>query len=123
MRRAFILTLAGCILLAGCTTGGGRKPPAATPKKPDAVTPSPFTVIGHVLNFDASTGNVIIDVAPYTVLPLGFSDLIMVTRTQDLRPTSKLHASPYLRGHILGAKLLAGRPNEGDEVVIPPATR
>jgi hypothetical protein len=123
MRRAFIITLTGCLLLAGCATGGGRKPPAATAQKSKAITPSPFTVIGHVLNVDASTGNVIIDVSPYTVLPLGFSDLIMITRTQDLRPTSKLHASPYLRGHILGAKLLAGRPNEGDEVVIPPATR
>ncbi len=122
MRRAFIVTLVGCLLLAGCATGSGRKRDAAT-KKTDTLAQSPFSVVGHVLTVDAKTGNVIIDVAPYALLPLNFSGLIMVTRTQDLRPTSKLEASPYQRGHMLGAKLLAGRPSEGDEVVIPPAAR
>lgn len=122
MRRAFIFTSAGCLLLVGCATGGvGKRDPAT--KKTDTLAPSPFSVVGHVLTVDAKTGNVIIDVAPYTILPLNFPGLILVTRTQDLRPTSKLEASPYLRGHILGAKLLAGRPNEGDEVAIPPDTR
>jgi len=121
MRRAFILTL-GCLLLAGCATGtGGKKQPA--PAKASTVIPSPFVVVGHVLDVDAATGNVIIDVAPYAVLPADFSGKIMLTRTEDLRPTAKIEASPYLRGHILGAHLLAGRPGIGDEVVIPPATR
>ncbi len=121
MRRAFIL-MPGCLLLAGCATRTGSKPPASA--KPAAVIPSPFAVVGHVLDVDASTGNVIIDVAPYAVMPADFSGKIMLTRTEaDLRPTAKLEASPYLRGHILGAHLLAGRPNIGDEVVLPPATR
>jgi len=122
MSRAFILML-GCLLLAGCATRTVGKPPAPTVKA-GAVAPSPFWVVGHVLDVDATTGNVIIDVAPYAVLPADFSGKIMLTRAEaDLRPTAKLQASPYLRGHILGAQLLAGRPNPGDEVVIPPATR
>ena len=121
MRRAFILGL-GCLLLAGCAHGGGRKPAAAAPK-PSAITPSPFAVVGHVISADAGTGNVIIDVAPYAVLPPDFAGKIMLARTDELRPTANLQASPYLRGHILGARLLAGRPNPGDEVVIPPLTR
>lgn len=118
MRRAFILGL-GCLLLAGCAAGGGRKP---SPAKASSVSPSPFTVVGHVIAVDAATRNVIIDVAPYAVLPPDFSGKIMLARTEDLQPTARLQASPYLRGHILGARLLAGRPNAGDEVVFPPAT-
>ncbi|MFA6287524.1 MAG: hypothetical protein WC661_09080 [Opitutaceae bacterium] len=122
MRRAFILML-GCLLLAGCATRTGDKPPSPVVKS-GGVIPSPFAVVGHVLDVDANTGNIIIDVAPYTVLPADFSGKIMLTRTEaDLRPTAKLEASPYLRGHILGAHLLAGRPNIGDEVVLPPAER
>ncbi len=120
MHRAFLLALV-CLLPAGCATSGGHKPSADA--KSDALTPSPFVVVGHVLAFDPSTANVIIDVAPYAVLPLGFDGLNMLARTDDLQPTAKLQASAYLRGHTLGARLLAGRPNIGDEVVIPPATR
>ena len=120
MRRAFILGLG--LLLAGCVHGGGRKPPAAA-SKPAAIAPSPFTLVGHVMSVDADAGNVIIDIAPYAVLPPDFAGKIMLARTDELRPTAKLQASPYLRGHILGARLLAGRPNPGDEVVIPPSTR
>ena len=122
MGRVFILGL-GCLLLAGCSTGGGRKPAAVAPSKPESVTPSPFAAVGHVISVDAGTGNVIIDVASYAVLPPDFVGKIMLARTDELRPTAKLQASPYLRGHILGAKILAGQPNAGDEVVIPPATR
>jgi len=120
MRRAFILML-GCLLLAGCATRTGGKTHA--PAKAAPVSPSPFAVVGHVLDVDATTGNVIIDVGPYTVLPADFAGKIMLARTEDLRPTAKLEASSYLRGHMLGARLLAGRPGIGDEVVIPPTTR
>ncbi|HTJ77754.1 MAG TPA: hypothetical protein VL357_02055 [Rariglobus sp.] len=120
MRRAFILIL-GCTLLAGCATSGGHKTQAAP--KAAALEPSPFAVVGHVISADLGVGNIIIDVSPYAVLPLGYDGMIMFARTDDLHPTAKLQASHYLRGHILGARLLAGRPNIGDEVVIPPATR
>jgi len=120
MRRALILTL-GCALLVGCVTDAGHKTPAAP--KAGALEPSPFTVVGHVIAVDMSVGNVIIDVAPFAVLPLGYDGIAMIARTDDLRPTAKLEASSYLRGHTLGARLLAGRPNIGDEVVIPPSTR
>lgn len=120
MRRAFILVL-GCLLLAGCATRTKTK--ASPPAKAAIIAPSPFVVVGHVISVDMATRNVIIDVAPFTVLPLGFSGRIMLARSEDLRPTAKLQASPYLRGHILGASLLAGHPHEGDEVVFPPPTR
>ena len=122
MHRAFLLALV-CLLPAGCATSGGHKASAAATAKADALTPSPFVVVGHVLAFDASTGNVIIDVAPYAVLPLGFDGLTLLARTDDLQPTAKLQASAYLRGHTLGARLLAGLPAIGDEVVSPPAAR
>lgn len=121
MRRAPTFALF-CLLLAGCATGGGRKPAESTTKA-GAIAPSPFVVVGHVLAVDFSTMNVVIDVAPYAVLPFDFDGKILLARTEDLRPTAKLQASPYLRGHTLGARLLAGRPNAGDEVVIPPTSR
>jgi len=119
MRRALIILL-GCALLAGCASGGGRKPAAP---RADALAPSPFTVVGHVIAVDLGVRNVVIDVAPYAALPFNFDGMIMVARTENLQPTAKLQASHYLRGRILGARLLAGRPNIGDEVVITPPAR
>jgi hypothetical protein len=121
MRRAF--TFALCVLtLAGCATHRGRTPATAAGHA-DAPAPSPMQVVGHVIAVDPRTLDVIVDVAPYAVLPTDFERRILLTRTEDLQPTARLQASPYLRGHTLGTRLLIGRPNVGDEVVLPPAAQ
>ena len=124
MRRAFMFALCS-LLLAGCTAPGGgksvQKSPAATNASP-SLSPSPMQIMGRVIAVDLRTLNVIIEVSPFAVLPGDFARRILITRTDDLRATAKLQSSPCLRGRILGARMLAGRANMGDEVVIPPAT-
>jgi hypothetical protein len=77
-------------------------------------------VLGRVIAIDSRTLFVMIEVAPHAVVPANFNDRILISRLDDLRPTARLQASGYLRGRILGARSLAGRPQVGDEVVFAP---
>ncbi len=123
MRCAFTFALCS-LLLAGCTTTGGHKPTSSdknTSATSSAILPSPMQIVGRVIAVDLRTLNVIIAVSPFTVLPGDFARRILITRTDDLRATAKLQCSPYLRGRTLGARILVGRANVGDEVVMPPA--
>jgi hypothetical protein len=79
-------------------------------------------VVGRVIAVDLSSLSVVIDLAPYAVLPAGFAGQTLIARRLDLAPTARMQASPYLRGRTLGARLLAGRPQIGDEVVFAPPT-
>lgn len=125
MRRALSLALCS-LLLAGCVSRGTKsaRPPGDTPAAAaPALVPSPVQIVGRVIAVDLPALTAIVDVYPYTNLPADFAGKIMISRTDDLRPTARLEASPYLRGRTLGARLLAGRPQVGDEVVIVPAGR
>jgi len=129
MRRAFTFALCS-LLLAGCATGGKTSAPkggatetaaASPPAKSTQVVPGPVEVVGRVIAIDPRSLTVVIDVAPYASLPATLAGRVLITRTDDLRPTARLESSPYLRGRTLGARMLAGKPQIGDEVVIAPA--
>ena len=125
MRRACALTLV-CLLLAGCFTRGRNQTPnpaGGRGAKPDAnaPVPSPSLVVGRIISIDAQRLGVIIEVGPYVELPIDFASRILIARTNELRPTARLQSSAYLRGRILGTRLLAGSPQVGDEVVCTPA--
>lgn len=123
-RRALFLALCS-LLVAGCATRGGG-PSAATSadaaSEAPATVPGPVHVVGRIIAVDARALSVMIELGPYTVLPRKVDGRILVSRLDDLRPTARLQASPYVRGRILGARMLAGRPNVGDEVVFLPET-
>ncbi len=126
MRRAFLLALCS-LLIAGCAThgtkstakGGDGNASSAHPQAARTVS-GPVQVVGRVIAVDLRSLTAIIEVAPYAVIPVNFSTRILISRQDDLQPTARLQASPYLRGRTLGARLLAGRPQVGDEVVFAP---
>ncbi len=126
MRRALIPALC-CLLLAGCATRASK--PASdsaglgTPEQsgqPARTVPGPVQVVGRVIAVDFRTLTVIIETARYAIVPPDFSGRVLIARKDDLRPTARLQASPYLRGRTLGTRLLAGQPQIGDEVVFAP---
>ena len=124
MRRACALALS-CLLLAGCATLGRNSSPDITSTsgskaKTNATLPSNSLVIGRIISFDPRSLSVVIEVGAYAVLPPDFATRILVARTADLTPTARLQSSVYLRGRILGTRLLAGTPHVGDEVVCVP---
>jgi hypothetical protein len=126
MRRAFTLALCS-LLLAGCFTRG-IKPDAkgdgglATPSQSARTIPGPVQVAGRVAAVDLRSLTVIVELAPYTAMPGNFNGSTLIARRDDLKPTARLQASPYLRGRTFGARLLAGQPQVGDEVVFAPAS-
>ncbi len=123
MRRASILALCS-LLLAGCATRGSNTAKGGAASSPSSqatrTLPSPVHVIGRVIAIDPRTLFVMVEAPPYTPIPADFNGRILISRTDDLRPTARLQASPYLRGRMLGTRLLSGRPQVGDEVVIAP---
>lgn len=125
-QRALIFALCS-LLLAGCATRGSKfSAGASDSSKPDApadasrTVPGPVQVLGRVIAVDMRTLSVIIDLAPYVSLPGDFATRPLITRRDDLQPTARLQSSPYLRGHTLGTRLVAGQPQIGDEVVFLP---
>jgi len=125
MRRAFILALC-CLLAAGCASRGNKSAAgsaggAGPAVQPAATVPGPVQIVGRVLAVDLRTLAVIVELAPYAVLPADFNGRILISRQDNLRPTARLQASPYLRGRTLGTRLQAGRPQVGDEVVFAPS--
>jgi len=122
------LALALCaLLLAGCATRGSKSPASdGTPSKPKEsadsgrTIPGPVQVLGRVIAVDLRTLSVVIDLAPYVEIPFDFATRQLITRRDDLQPTARLQSSPYLRGRTLGARLIAGQPQVGDEVVFLP---
>lgn len=123
MRRASLLALC-CLLVAGCASRGDKAPPKADAgaTKPGATVPGPVLVVGRVIAVDLRTLSVIVELGPFVTLPPDFATRPLIARRDDLQPTARLQSSPYLRGRTLGARLVAGRPQIGDEVVFPSAS-
>jgi hypothetical protein len=124
MRRAFLFAL-GVLLLAGCSHFGRKSPVAGDLARPGTlgskeVGPSPVQVVGRIVAIEPTRASVVVEVGVYAVLPTDFAKRILISRTDDLRPTARLQSSAYLRGRMLGTRLLAGRPQIGDEVVLAP---
>lgn len=124
MRRAFFLALC-CLLVAGCASRGDKSPAKADAgaPKPVATVPGPVQVVGRIVAVDLRTLTVIVELGPFVTLPADFATRPLVSRRDDLQPTARLQSSPYLRGRTLGTRLVAGRPQIGDEVVFPPPTQ
>jgi hypothetical protein len=121
MQRASIFALCS-LLFAGCATTGSKPTtvgdtPVATPS---VTVPAPTQVVGRIISVDMRELAVVIEVPPFEMLPPDYSGRVLVSRLDDLRPTARMQASPYLRGRTLAARLLAGRPQVGDEVVFAP---
>jgi hypothetical protein len=133
MNTRLLLHLALCtLLLAGCATRGSKsRAPADTDSEaksnasagPSRTVPGPVRVLGRVIAVDLRTLSVVIDLAPYVELPFDFTTRQLITRRDDLQPTARLQSSPYLRGRTLGARLIAGQPQVGDEVVFLPVAQ
>lgn len=133
MRRASTLALCS-LLIAGCATRGSKsstaggdgekdKPTATSAAATGPVTPGPVQVLGRVIAVDQRTLSVIVDLAPYVVLPSDFATRQLIARRDDLQPTARLQSSAYLRGRTLGTRLIAGQPQVGDEVVFLPVAQ
>jgi hypothetical protein len=123
MLRACALVL-GCLLLAGCASLGRKAPADAglTPKvSATTTTASSALVVGWIIGIDPSSKSVLVEVGSFTVLPSDFATRILIARTDDLRPAARLQSSSFLRGRILGTRLITGSPQVGDEVVCAPA--
>ena len=123
MLRVCALAL-GCLLLAGCSSLG-RKAPSdiATGSKTKAMTLafSSALVVGRVIAIEPSSKSVLVEMGAFTVLPPDFAARILISRSDDLRPTARLQFSSYIRGRILGTRFIDGGPHIGDEVVCVPA--
>jgi len=123
MLRACALAI-GCLLLAGCFSLGRKAPSdTATGSKVKAMTValSSALVVGRVIAIEPSSKSVLVEMGAFTVLPPDFATRILITRTDDLRPTARLQSSSFIRGRILGTRLIAGAPHVGDEVMCEPA--
>lgn len=118
MRRVCALALS-CLLLAGCSTLGRNSGPndSKSAGAKSATLPSASVVVGRISSIDVPSLSVLIEVGAFAALPPDFAKRTLISRTNDLTPTARLQSSSYLRGRILGARLLAGAPRVGDEVV------
>jgi ABC-type Fe3+-hydroxamate transport system substrate-binding protein len=129
LRSLTLLLALSSVLLAGCATRGskstapgGADAGAKTDAAPDLTrtVPGPVQVLGRVVALDMRTLSVIVELAPYAVLPGDYATRQLIARRDDLQPTARLQSSPYLRGRTLGTRLVAGKPQVGDEVVFLP---
>ena len=111
------------LLLDGCSTRHA-KPDAkgAEPASQSGRTvPGPVQVVGRIIAIDLRSLTVVVELSPYTTLPADYSGRVLISRLDDLQPTARLQATPYLRGRTLGTRLVAGKPQMNDEVVFAPA--
>lgn len=116
LRRTYIVIapMAACFLLGAC---------ASAPQKPAAVlaegalVPSPRLIVGRVIAVDAARRHAIVELGGDAPAAAATEGAELMTRTEDLRETSRLRASRQLRGRILGATVASGQPAQGDEVV------
>ena len=116
--------LVGMLLLTSCGhLARTSRVPSPAPLPAGALLPSQNLLVGRVIAVDLGRGFAFVELAsssPSAALADGSQ---LVARTDDLRETARLSPSRYVRGRTLGAKILSGQPNPGDEVAIPPATR
>ncbi len=75
--------------------------------------------VGHVVSVDEPARTAIVEFSRYATLPGSPDGATLFARDRDLRPVARLEGTPYLRGLILGVKIVEGRPVVGDEVVVP----
>ena len=110
---AFVPFFTGCGLFS---TKVPTKPAPAV-LSAGALLPSPRLIVGRVIAVDESRRLAFVELAPDAPQAALVDGTELSVRTLSLRDTARLQTSPYVRGRTLGAKIMAGQPSPGDEVV------
>lgn len=106
-------------LFAGCSffsTTPSTKP-APTVLSAGGLLPSPRLIVGRVIAVDEARRFAFVELAPDAPQAALIDGTELSVRTLALRDIARLQTSPYVRGRTLGAKIMAGQPSPGDEVV------
>jgi hypothetical protein len=113
-----LLLLALVSTTSGCQWLFRSKPaPVAPPTVVEPLAPSPRLLVGRIFSVDVPRRFAFVELAadaPPAAVAEGGE---LIARTLDLRETSRLRVSRYLRGRTLGTTVEAGQPTAGDEVV------
>ena len=93
-------------------------PPGSPPVLTEgALVPSPRLIVGRIVAIDAAHSFAFIELASDAPSAATTDGVELIARTLELRETGRLQASRYVRGRTLGARIVAGQPTPGDEVV------
>ena len=82
-----------------------------------ALAPSSRLIVGRVIAVDPKQGSAVVELAADAPQGSLMAGTELIARTLDLRETARIQVSPYVRGRILGTKIVGGQPSPGDEVV------
>jgi hypothetical protein len=120
MKLVAITVVLAAILFSGaaCRQMPAPPPRAAPVALPaDALAPSPRLIVGRVVAVDPAQGFAFVELVADAPPAATARDTELVARTLELRETATLRTARYLRGRILGTRVVAGAPSVGDEVV------
>ena len=104
------------LICCGCATVETESSPSGTPRgirSPLAASENP--VVGTVVWSDPVAREAVVRLSDATPLPSGF----LVARNSNLTHRAVLKATGIRRGRTIGVRILAGLPEDGDEVVVP----
>jgi hypothetical protein len=108
-----LVPLAVICFLSGCR----HATPATAALPADALAPSPRLIIGRIIAVDLAQKFAFVELASDSPAAAVTDGTELIARTLELRETARLHASRYIRGRILGTRIIGGQPSPGDEVV------
>jgi hypothetical protein len=114
LRPARLILSLAVLVLSSCRHG--VSPPTHVVAT-EALVPSPRLIVGRIIAVDPAQRFAFVELAsdaPPAALAEGTE---LSVRTLELRETGRLSASRHVRGRTLGARILAGQPSPGDEVV------
>ena len=119
VRVGLFVALGVALASTGCRTVATKPaPPSPTPVlAAGALAPSSRLIIGRVIAVDPARASAVVELAPDAPHGSLMAGTELIVRTLDLRETARVQVSPYLRGRVLGTKIVAGQPSPGDEVV------
>jgi hypothetical protein len=75
--------------------------------------------VGHIVSVDEKAGTAIVEFSRYAAPTDSLEGAPLFARDRELRPVARFEGTSYLRGLILGVKIVEGRAVAGDEVVLP----
>ncbi len=101
-------------LFAGACATVPDEPAPAVEAEPDPLRRVEERAVGVVIFVDAAEGVVLVE-ARSSATRLAPA---LVTRNELLVETARLEPTRFQRGRILGARVISGLPNVGDEVLV-----
>lgn len=104
------------LLASGCVTPGATTAPDRLTDKEDPLAPPLDRALGTVLLVDAEDGIALIQVGSSFTRTAPS----LITRNEAFAETSRLEPTRFQRGRTLGARIVQGLPNPGDEVFAAP---